>query len=164
MTIYDLNILPEHGLGSAKTINTVALSDDIRIGLDEGSSTLIAMADTDLVLDIKVADPAPNWVELCWLGGQDALCHYHDITIRLSASAKVESWVHPVLRLHKAEGFRDVFSKERLSLTQSSTVQDVVFNLTPRDLDGCNAIDVHLFFEPCANSISMHSLCVTAFR
>ena len=164
MTVYDNKIFPATGLSDAKTTDAALLAEGLRIALDAGHGTMTAHANRDLVLDISVEETVPKWVELAWSGGQKDLSQCREVALRLVASAEHVSWVQPVLRLHSAEGFRDVFSQERLVLNQSAAVQDVLYFLTPRDLDGCHAIDVHLFFEPRANSIYMHSLCVTAFR
>ncbi len=164
MPSQNFTILPASDLSSASTEDTAALRDDINIGIEHGIGQITAYADSPLRLEIGLTESAPQWAELSWISGSDVLCRHPHVVLRLSVTSEAESWMHPALRLHGAGTFRDVFASDRLPIGETPEVYEVVYDLSPRHLEGCGAIDLQLFFEPRPNSFALHSLSLTAFR
>lgn len=164
MTLYNKTLLPSPDLTSAETEEATTLGGRFNIGLEPGCGTLRATAGKALALEVDLVEANPGWVELNWISGGDVLCRHPHVTVQICATSKQTSWIHPALRLHRADGFEDVFTPRRVPIHIMPQIAEGQFHLTPRQLDGCHAVDLHLFFEPRPNEITLFSLSLTAFQ
>lgn len=147
---------------AATTRDHTKIYPGIHIAIDPDKGQIESHPGTDqLELAFCAIRPDATWLEL-------ALCLEHPdwlrcsrIWLKIRAHAKTKTLLRPALRLIRQEGFQDQFPPELALLSQTAADYGTVFTLSPRCMEGVERIDLHLFFEPEENWISLHTLLLT---
>lgn len=150
------------------------LGPNLHAAIGDSGGDLTVQATPHLHLSLSETDTPFQWAELGMELSAEAWRHCKNVAFTLTAYGALPETVSeadqeaalfevtPALRLHQGAGFRDMFTTPVPILPQAHQGGGQ-FRLGPRDLQGLNRLDLHLFMPPKALDLHVLDLTVTGW-
>ena len=160
------------GFSAAKAAERIGLGRGIHAAADPGKGLIRARKAAHIDLEFLEFSQQAEWLELAFRLGGGSWCGCSRFFLRARAAAARAIPVRAALRLHRAEGFEDVFAPAPMQFGPAPAFAGADWDRADWDgaeiaapawaLQGCVSVDLHLFLPPQDGSFALHEFAVTA--
>lgn len=155
--------LPRAGaFAAAKAAERIGLGLGIHAAADPGKGLIRARKAAHIDLEFLEFSQQADWLELAFRLGGGHWCGCSRFFLRARAAAARDMPVRAALRLHRAEGFEDIFADAPMQFAPVPDWDGAEIAPPAWALQGCVSVDLHLFLPPQDGSFALHEFAVTA--